>query len=70
MLVEYITHSGSDLLIVNCARTSFGKESKEFSEKDAKLIRFLAREKHLLPFRHPQITLRMKVPIFVARQLG
>ena len=38
--------------------------------EDWKLIRFLAREKHLLPFRHPQITLRLKIPIFVARQLG
>lgn len=38
--------------------------------EDWKLVRFLAREKHLLPFRHPQITLRLKVPIFVARQLG
>lgn len=70
MKVELIDHMGSDLSVVNAARASFGKESKEFSEKDAKLIRFLAREKHLLPFRHPQITLRMKVPIFVARQLG
>ena len=68
--VELITHHGSDLLVVNAARASFGKEKEEFDEKDAKLIAFLARERHLLPFRHPQITLRLKVPIFVARQLG
>lgn len=70
MIVELIDHMGSDLSVSNAARTSFGKEKKVFDEKDAKLIRFLAREKHLLPFRHPQITLRLKVPIFVARQLG
>jgi len=70
MIVELIDHMGSDLSVVNAARTSLGKESKEFSEKDARLVKYLAREKHLLPFRHPQITLRLKVPIFVARQLG
>lgn len=80
-------HSGSDLLVVNAARASFGKESewelgeeintdtgayfeKVLSAKDKKLINYLAREKHVLPFRHPQITLRIKVPIFLARQLG
>lgn len=70
MKVEYVDHSGSDLLVVNAARASFSKESKEFSDKDAKLIDFLAREKHVLPFRHPHITLRCKAPIFLARQLG
>lgn len=40
------------------------------SERDTKLINYLAREKHVLPFRHPQITLRCKAPIFIARQLG
>lgn len=70
MQVEYMCHSGSDLLVVNAARTSFAKESKELSKGDIKLINFLAREKHLLPFRHPSLTLRCKAPIFVARQLG
>lgn len=70
MKVEYMTHSGSDLLVVNAARCSFGKEVDEFSEKDERLINFLAREHHLLPFRHPQITLRCKAPIFLTRQLG
>ena len=36
---------------------------------DYKLINFLAREKHLLPFRHPQVSLHIKAPIFVIRQL-
>ena len=69
MLVEYVAHSGDDLLVVNAARCSFGKEKQEFTEADAKLINFLAREKHVLPFRHPTVTLRCKAPIFVARQL-
>lgn len=39
------------------------------SEKDVKLTNYLAREKHVLPFRHPQIALHIKAPIFVIRQL-
>ncbi len=70
MNVDYMDHSGSDLLVINAARTSFAKESKELTAKDVKLIHFLAREKHLLPFRHPTVTFRCKAPIFVARQLG
>lgn len=68
--VEYMCHSGDDLLVVNAARCSFSKESSEFNEKDGKLINFLAREGHWLPFRHPTVTLRCKAPMFVARQLG
>lgn len=70
MNVELVAHHGDDLLVVNAARVSFAKESKEFDGKDAKLINYLAREKHVLPFRHPQVTVRCKAPIFIARQLG
>lgn len=38
------------------------------SDKDKKLINYLARHKHFTPFTHCQITLRETVPIFVARQ--
>tara|TARA_R110000737_G_scaffold36331_1_gene55697 strand:- start:725 stop:1390 length:666 start_codon:yes stop_codon:yes gene_type:complete len=68
--VQLIEHMGSDLSVVNAARCSFDKVKTEFDEKDAKLIKYLAREKHMLPFRHPQISLRVHMPIFVARQLG
>ena len=40
--VEYIDHLGSDLMVVNAARASFGKESDTFSPADANLIRYLA----------------------------
>lgn len=51
------------------------KEYASFSEEalaypDHRLVNFLADEYHLLPFRHPHITLRCKVPLFVARQIG
>ena len=40
MEVDLIDHMGSDLTVVNAARVSFAKESKEFSDKDKKLITF------------------------------
>ena len=68
MKAEYITHMGDDLMVVNAARVSFGKQKSAMDEKDAKLIGYLARHGHWTPFSHPQITLRETVPIFVARQ--
>jgi thymidylate synthase (FAD) len=38
------------------------------SEQDQKLIKYLANHNHWTPFSHVQITMREKVPIFVARQ--
>lgn len=82
--VSYIQHCGSDLSVVNAARVSFHKEStwehvlpKEYlekpsnklSEKDEKLINYLASHGHISPFHHAFVTLRIKAPIFVARQL-
>lgn len=61
---------GSDLTTVNAARVSYGAESHEISLRDEKLIEFLAKHKHITPFRHAQVTLRCKAPIFIARQLG
>jgi thymidylate synthase (FAD) len=65
---------GSDLSVVNSARVSFNKESNftigdKLLEKDKKLINYLAKHKHITPFRHNQIGIRCKAPIFLARQL-
>jgi thymidylate synthase (FAD) len=38
------------------------------SERDTKLINYLASHGHWSPFAHPQICLRITAPIFVARQ--
>lgn len=127
---EYIDHMGDDLLVVNAARTSFGKEStwdygpptehlgynnevsyrqeKVLNPADANLIRYLAtgyrtkewdaflgeilevankhidsiarikltkllhtykrRAQHWAPFAHPHLSLRMTLPMFLARQ--
>lgn len=43
--------------------------SKKLSEQDQKLIKYLAKHKHDTPFQHVVITMREKVPIFVARQV-
>lgn len=60
---------GNDLDVVNAARVSFHKEALVFEEKDAKLINYLAKHKHFSPFNHSFISVRVKAPIFVARQL-
>ena len=73
----YIDHMGSDLSVVNAARVSFGKKSDwEFSalreglsDRDAKLIRYLAMHKHTSPFGHAFASFHVKAPMFVARQL-
>ena len=39
------------------------------SDKDAKLIRYLAKHEHISPFGHAFASFHVKAPIFVARQL-
>ena len=80
MLIEYIDHMGDDLAVVNAARVSFDKESewlprihtgeeKVLSKKDQGLIKYLSTHGHWSPFAHTAIKVRMKMPIFVARQI-
>ncbi len=66
--VRLVDVMGSDLSIVNAARVSFSKESKELSKKDVHLIDFLIRENHMSPFRHACATFEFKAPLLVARQ--
>jgi len=79
----YIDHMGSDLSVVNAARVSFGKKSeyiysgvdtngpleKALHQRDVKLIRYLAKHKHISPFGHAFASFHVKAPVFVARQL-
>jgi len=69
MNVELLSHFGDDLMVVNAARVSYGKEKKEFDGKDEKLINFLYTHKHISVFRHPQLQFRITCPIYVERQL-
>ncbi len=74
--VEYVDHMGDDLRVVNAARISFDKQSRlEVDEtgywlapEDGKLIGFLAEHRHVAPFFHPQVCLRIEMPVFLAHQ--
>lgn len=77
--VELLSHMGDDLMVVNAARVSMHKESEwgidpavvdggRLIEQDTKLINYLAKHNHWTPFSHPQVQLRIKMPIFIARQ--
>jgi thymidylate synthase (FAD) len=66
--VELIDTFGDDLTVVNAARVSFAKESVVMEPRDEKLIQYLAEHNHITPFFHPQIRLRLKMPIYVARE--
>ena len=84
MKAELIDVMGDDIRVVNAARVSFNKESEwedvtgfdeegyflenQLSEKDQKLLNYLAKHNHWTPFSHVMITMRETVPIFVARQ--
>ena len=69
MQVDYVDHLGGDINVVNAARVSFAKEVKEFDlEKDTKLINYLAKHNHFTPLAHTSVTIRVKAPIFMARQ--
>jgi len=75
----YIEHMGNDLTVANAARVSFGKTSEmdvndvwsppKLKAKDDKLIRYLAKHKHISPFGHCFASFHVKAPVFVARQL-
>jgi thymidylate synthase (FAD) len=64
--LEAIT--GKDLSTVNSAKVSYDKKSSEFTEKERKLIRFLAKHGHTSPFRHAFVTFEAYAPLMIARQ--
>lgn len=67
--VQLIQHWGSDKMIVNAARVSFGKDNNSpLNDKDAKLIRYLLRNRHSSPFEHVGCTWKFTVPLFVRSQ--
>lgn len=85
MDVSYVQHWGDDLIVVNAARVSFDKQSQwevelipkmsglcpieRLSDKDTKLVNYLAKAGHTSCFEHMGATLKLKVPIFIARQI-
>ena len=68
--VTYKDHFGGDNSVVDAARVSFSKEASGYSsEQNNRLIKYLAKHQHKSPFFHTAITLHLKMPIFVARQI-
>ena len=75
----FIDRLGTDLSVANAARVSFGKTSEMdtsdvwgppvLKEKDHKLIKYLAKHKHISPFGHCFASFHIKAPVFVARHL-
>lgn len=67
--VEYIDHMGTEITIVNAARVSFATEIQELTDKDKKLIKYLADHKHLSPFEHTSLTVKISVPLYIRSQI-
>lgn len=66
-----IENMGTDKSVVNAARVTMGVTREgDLNERDERLINFLARERHVTPFRHPTVSFRCSAPIAIARQLG
>ena len=67
-LVMLVDSMGNSLSVVNDARQSFGQRSEEWTERDAKLINYLAAHHHTSPFRGVVFKWFVKAPLFIARQ--
>ena len=65
--IRVVDYMGDDSAIVQAARVSYGKGTKQVS-KDAGLIRYLMRHWHTTPFEMCELKLHVKLPMFVARQ--
>ena len=65
--VRVVDYMGDDTSIVQAARVSYGKGTKQVST-DAGLIKYLMRHWHSTPFEMCEIKYHIKLPIFIARQ--
>jgi thymidylate synthase (FAD) len=65
--IRVLDYMGDDSAVVQAARVSFGRGTKQRSE-DRGLIRYLMRHSHTTPFEMAEIKFHVKLPIFVARQ--
>ena len=80
MFCEFVDKMGTDKTVVDAARVSFSKRTQwernipnqgiyELSDKDKKLINYLATHEHWSPFGHCSLSVHIGAPVFVARQL-
>jgi len=66
--VQYISHMGSDITVVNSARVSFGTTRTELDRRDRKLIRYLVTHRHTSTMEHCNISFKFTVPLFIRSQ--
>jgi thymidylate synthase (FAD) len=67
-LVRLVDTMGNSLSVINDARQSFDNETSEWTDKESKLLNYLARERHTSPFRGVVFKWQIKCPLFIARQ--
>lgn len=65
--IRVIDYMGNDSSVVQAARVSYGKGTKQVSQ-DKGLIHYLMRHRHTTPFEMCELKIHVKLPIFVARQ--
>lgn len=65
--IRVIDYMGDDNAIVQAARVSYGKGTKQVNQ-DRGLINYLMRHRHTTPFEMCDIKFHIKLPIFIARQ--
>jgi thymidylate synthase (FAD) len=65
--IRVVDYMGDDSSIVQSARVSYGKGTKQVST-DSGLIKYLMRHWHSTPFEMCEIKYHIKLPIFIARQ--
>ena len=65
--IRVVDYMGDDTSIVQAARVSYGKGTKQVST-DSGLIKYLMRHWHSTPFEMCEIKYHVKLPIFIARQ--
>lgn len=76
--VKIYKFSGDDKVVVDAARVSLASldemndrvsfENRECTDRDLKLISYLARQKHYSCFEHCSITFWIEAPIYISRQ--
>jgi thymidylate synthase (FAD) len=66
--LSLLSFHGGDLDVVNAARVSFKKESRDYKDEDDGVLRYLIQNKHGSPFEHGYFRFYVKAPIFVFRE--
>ena len=69
--VQVVDKMGTDKTVVNSARLSYSNHSfaeQDMTDKDLRLLGYLAEHKHLSPFRHCYVSFLIRAPEFVMRQ--